>query len=147
MFLKAGTDFRASHLFQVIPEFCQKLSAAEHRDSSSARERSGAQDFPATSSVRAASEPWLQEYSTPMQPLPLLSKLGLCHARARRSDISPATAEPLPLQAASFQMRPRPARDYPPSSESAGDEIRRPPRLDPGTQTACVAEAAQSQYW
>jgi hypothetical protein len=38
MLLKAGPDFRAGRLFQVIPEFRQKLSAAEHRGSSFPRE-------------------------------------------------------------------------------------------------------------
>src|SRR5882724_2115335 len=35
MLLKAGPDFRAGRLFQIIPEFRKKLSAAEHRGSSS----------------------------------------------------------------------------------------------------------------
>src|ERR1700756_5773752 len=33
MLLKASPDFRTGDFFQVVPEFCQKLSAAEHWDS------------------------------------------------------------------------------------------------------------------
>src|ERR1700751_3041574 len=44
MLLKASPDFGTGDLFQVVPEFCQKLSAAEHRDSSFLPQRNRVQD-------------------------------------------------------------------------------------------------------
>src|SRR6266567_7921674 len=70
----------------------------------------------------------------------------LCHARARRPDIFPASAEPLPLQAESFEKRLKPARGHPPSSVFASGDIGHRLRLDPKIQRVCVAEAAQFQY-